>query len=770
MKGFAVYPTYRIIEDKAYVMLFGRLENNDSFLTITKFKPYFYIQKYDLENASALADFKYEETEMRNFNGKLVIKIILNLPQDVPKLRNKFEENNIKCYEADIKFAYRFMFDHNVQGSLEINGDYEQGQNVDRIYRNPEIKFVEYFPKNLKVLAIDIESSKESGEIYCISLVCNELKKVLINSNNKLKNAVNCKNEEELLEKFVNEVNSLDPDIITGWNVIDFDLHELFKRCKKLNVELNISRDNSSPKLKIEDNFFRDSKCDIPGRQVLDALNLLRGSFVKVSDYKLDTVANQILGEKKLIQFKDKSKEIEELFKNNQQKLVDYNLKDSELVIKILEKTKIIDLTILRSSLTGMPLDRVNASIASFDSLYIRETIKRKLVVPSGKFIVKEEGIKGGFVKESLPGIYDYILVLDFKSLYPSMMRTFNIDPYSYVPDCKGKNLIKAPNGACFRNDNGILPEILTRFYHEREKARKEKDELTKYAIKILSNSFFGLLANPSCRFFDINLANAITYFGQHIIQLTAQEIEKLGYKWIYSDTDSIFLVSNAKSLEEADKIGEEIEKYINDFYKSYIKKEYNRESFLELNYDKCFVKCLMPKLRKSETGAKKRYAGLVMKDGKETIQFTGLEFVRGDWTELAKKFQYELLDKVFHNKEVADYIKNFVKDLESRKFDELLVYKKNMRKGINDYAVETPHKKAAKKLLAEGKALESNIISYIMTEDGPEPLGHLKHKINYKHYIEKQIKPLADSILIFFSTDFETLIKGNKQVSLFDY
>ena len=86
------------------------------------------------------------------------------------------------------------------------------------------------------------------------------------------------------------------------------------------------------------------------------------------------------------------------------------------------------------------------------------ECIKRKIVVPTGKYVKKEQRIKGGYVKDSVPGIYDYILILDFKSLYPSIMRTFNIDPYSYVLNCKGKNLIKAPNGACFRNDNGILP------------------------------------------------------------------------------------------------------------------------------------------------------------------------------------------------------------------------------------------------------------------------------------------------------------------------
>src|SRR3989338_6776072 len=740
MKGFIVYQNYIVENNKAYVCLFGRLENGESFLTINEFKPYFYIKKGDLEEAFSYGDFEYEETEMKTFDGKSATKVILKIPAEVPKLRKKLEENGINCYEADIRFPYRFMMDLGLQGSLDIDGDYESGQKVDRIYKNPELKPTDYFPNNLKVFSFDIESGKsEDGELYCIGIRCGDLKKTFINCKDKVENAISCKDEEELLEKFVNEITECDPDIITGWNVIDFDLTYLIKKCKKYKINFNIGRDNKNPRLTLGEGFFKESKIDVSGRQVLDALHLIKVSFLKVPDYKLYTVANFILGDRKLIQTqgKEKYKEIDELFLNNKKRLVEYNIKDADLVLQIIDKTKILDLTIKRSLLTGMALDRVNASIASLDSLYIREANKKNLVCPSGNYVVKEEGIKGGYVRESEPGIYDYILILDFKSLYPSIMRTFNIDPYSYVKDCKGKNLIKAPNGVCFRNEDGILPSILEKLFYESEEARKNKDELTRYAVKILMNSFFGVLGNPSCRFFDMGLVNAITYFGQFILKMTWEEIEKLKYKVIAGDTDSSFVVSKAKSLEEAEEIGKKIEKHINDFYKNYIRKEYNRTSYLELSYEKCFIKFLMPKVRKGEAGAKKRYAGLIIKDRKEEIQFTGLESVRGDWTDLAKKFQNELLDKIFHNQEVTEYVKKFVKDLKAGKLDELLVYKKNLRKELKDYAVKTPHKKAAEKILSSGNKIESNIIKYVMTEDGPEPIDYVKHKIDYKHYIE---------------------------------
>jgi len=769
MKGFVIYPTYRIINNISYVVLYGRLENGKSFVTINEFKPYFFIRKSDINDAMHIADFKEEESNFTNKDKKAVMKVIVDNPTDVPKLRKKFKDNEIETYEADIKFAYRFLIDHEIKGSVEISGEYEPGESVDRIYKNPEMKGTDYFPSNLKIVSMDIESDKESGEIWCISLVCGNYKKVLINSKKKLNQAINCNNEEDILEKFIKEIIELDPDIITGWNVIDFDLMHIIDRCKKYKINFIIGRENSKCKIKIEDGFFRDSKAEVPGRQFLDTMGLLKTSFIKVKDYKLDTVATEILKDNKLIQLTglEKYKEIKRLFEEDQQKLVDYNLKDSELVLKILEKTKIMELSVLRSIITGMPLDRVSASVASLDSLYLRESRKRSIVLHTNEFSNKEQQGLGGYVKEGIPGIYDYILVLDFKSLYPSIMRTFNIDPYSYVKDCKGKNLIKVSNGACFRNENGILPSILTNLYNEREKAKKKKDDLTSYAIKILSNSFYGVLANPSCRFFDINIVNAITHTAQHTIKLTSKKIEEMGYEVIYGDTDSAFVNSNAKSKKEADAIGKKIEKEINEFYKDQIKKEYDRESFLEFVYDKCFIKFLMPKLRGSEKGAKKRYAGLIIKNGKEELQFTGLESVRGDWTDIAKEYQHEILNRVFHNKEITDYTKKLVEDIKKGKYDNKLVYRKNIRKELEDYTkTSPPHVKAARLL----KKLDSNKIEYYITENGPEPIQLLKHKIDYEHYIEKQIKPIADSILVFFNTDFDSILKGNKQGSLFDY
>jgi DNA polymerase-2 len=774
MKGFIIHPSYKVVDNKAYVHLYGRLENGESFLTINEYRPYFFIKKEDLDKALKIEQFDYEATHLKTFDDETVAKVVMIIPADVAKLRDKLAAKNIRTYEADIRFAYRFMIDKQLQGSVEINGKYEKGELVNRVYKEPDLKPADYFPKNLKVLSIDIETDKKGKELYCVSFSADDYKKVIIRSKEKLKNAVCVDSEQELLVRFRELILEYDPDIITGWNLIDFDLNILEKKFRDYKLPFTIGRTDEPCKLRLYSSFFQDSKADCSGRMVLDGIQVLKNNFVSLNDYKLSTAAEHFLNDSKIFEGEDRWELVEEAFRKNPQLLVDYNLKDAELVHRVLEKTTALELCIQRSILTGMPLDRVRASIASLDSLYLKELRKKGFVASTAGFEERDDLGKGGYVMSSKPGIYDYIIVCDFKSLYPSIIRTFNIDPWSFIGDCKGKEndkkkIVKAPSGACFKNQDGILPEIIQHLWEQREKARKQKNELARFAIKILMNSFYGVLANPTCRFYSRTMANAITLTGQHIIKLTAKKAEEMGYEVIYGDTDSIFLHSHVDDYKKAHKIGDEIANNINKFFDEHIKEEYHRKNFLELQFDKVYKRFIMPMIRSAEAGSKKRYAGLLIdSEGKEKMEFVGLEFVRRDWTDIAKKFQMDLLNKIFHKEEVADYIKQIVNEIREGKHDGLLVYKKAIRKEIDDYTKTTPpHVKAARLL---GKDLRSNIIEYVITTEGPEPIQKQKHKIDYEHYIEKQIKPIADAILVFYNQNFDDIIKGSSQKTLFGY
>ncbi|MFH1211458.1 MAG: DNA polymerase II [Candidatus Woesearchaeota archaeon] len=780
VKGFIIYPTYRIDDYKARVYLFGRLENGQSFLTINDYTPYFFIKKKDLKDAieAVNVDFDHEDAGLKNFEGEPVVRIGVNVPRQVADLRKKFEEKNIICYEADIRFAYRYMIDNNLLGALEIEGEYTKGEFVDRVYDEPRITALNdpkhEFRPELKILSIDIETActartNPKAKLYSISLYSKDYKKVLIVSEkDSLKNCICFKNEKDLIVRFKDLVHQLDPDIITGWSVIDFDLKFLERKFKKYEIDFNLGRDEENCSLKISNDFFRASSADFNGRVVLDGLFLIKNSFIKLDDYKLDTAARELIGEKKLIsKEQNKPEMIEHYFKEEPQKLADYNLNDSKLVYDILEKKNIIDLCIERELLTGMPMDRINASIATLDSLYLRELRKKGFVALSSAFGKKDKPITGGFVLSSKPGIYDYVIVCDFKSLYPSVIRTFNIDPLMFVKDCKGRDLVKAPNNVCFKKEKGILPGILQRLWEQRDRAKKRKDSIASHAIKIVMLSFWGSLASPNCRYFDWDLANAITNFSQHVIKLSMKRISELGYDVIYGDTDSVFIRLDADSVEECEKAGLKIQKDINQYLKKHVEEDYGMESCLELEFEKVYKRFLMPRIRKGDAGAKKRYAGLLVQGENEKIDITGLEFVRRDWTELSKKFQMELLDRIFHKQEVFIYIKKFVEDIKEGKHDELLVYKKAIRKSLDEYTKTTPpHVKAARKM----NEVISNLIEYIVTVNGPEPVGEIKSRIDYDHYIDKQIKPIADSVLSFYNQSFDDIIKGSTQKGLFDY
>ena len=232
-------------------------------------------------------------------------------------------------------------------------------------------------------------------------------------------------------------------------------------------------------------------------------------------------------------------------------------------------------------------------------------------------------------------------------------------------------------------------------------------------------------------------------------------------------NTDSIFVNTKKDSTEEAEQIGKDIAKEITAFYQQFVEQEYQRKSYLELQFEKTYVKFLLPRVRGSEKGAKKRYAGILMKEGKEALNFVGLEVVRRDWTALAKKFQTELLERVFHEKDVTGYVRDFIKEIKKGTYDDLLVYRKSLRKGVADYTKTTPpHVKAARKL----EKIDGDIIEYYITTEGPEPVQKRRNPIDYQHYIDKQVKPLADSILGFYGSSFDDLVRGDNQKSLFSY
>ena len=543
----------------------------------------------------------------------------------------------------------------------------------------------------------------------------------------------------------------------------------LLRCCRRYGLRCTLGRSDDELDIHRDQNFTREPRAILFGRQVLDGLALLRGAFVRLEDYRLETAAQTLLGRGKLFAPGDRGADIERAYRTDPASLAAYNLEDARLVLAILERTALVELAVRRSLLTGMQVDRVGASIASVDSLYLGKLRSRGRVAPSVRATAEADGagIVGGLVLDSVPGLYRNILVFDFKSLYPSLIRTFNIDPLTFVAGDSQTDVLRTPGGAAFRRDEtGILPDLVARLAEERAQARRAGDQVASQAIKILMNSLFGVLGSPASRLFSPAVANAITTAGQHVIRLAAEAAGRRGHRVIYGDTDSLFVDPSETDTARAAAHAEELRDGIGRDVAEALTREFGCTSCLELEFEKVYARFFMPEIRGGATGSKKRYAGLVIEPAGETLEIVGLEAVRRDWSEVARRFQRELLGRVFHDEPVAEFIRGFVAELRAGRFDGELVYRKAIRKPLAEYTKTTPpHVKAARKQTGT----TGRIVRYVVTRAGPEAVGETSAPPDYDHYVTQQLKPIADAILRFLGgRDFDDTIGARRQLSLF--
>jgi DNA polymerase-2 len=258
-------------------------------------------------------------------------------------------------------------------------------------------------------------------------------------------------------------------------------------------------------------------------------------------------------------------------------------------------------------------------------------------------------------------------------------------------------------------------------------------------------------------------LPTAITGTGHKLLLGSKEFLATKDYEVIYGDTDSLFIKLKEGEGENAESNGNRIANDLNKYWSEKISNEYGLKSFLEIEFEKYYRKFILTPARGSEAGAKKRYAGLLVENGKEKLEFVGMEFVRSDWTRLAKEFQVELYSRIFNNEEVESWLREIVKKVKAGEFDDKLVYRKRLRKDVDEYTKNIPQHVKAARMLPE----TTGTVYYVITKRGPIPV-ELKHTdIDYEHYIEKQIKPIADSVLILLGESFDSIVQSD-QLSFF--
>jgi DNA polymerase-2 len=412
-----------------------------------------------------------------------------------------------------------------------------------------------------------------------------------------------------------------------------------------------------------------------------------------------------------------------------------------------------------------MQLDRVGASIASFDLVYLPELRHAGVVAPSVDSNRKSAMVKGGALLDPKPGLFWNVAVFDFKSLYPSLIRSFNLDPLARVRARGQSDCIEAPNGARFSRGDAILPGIIERFMEQRELAKQRGDRNADQAIKIMMNAMFGVLGAGSCRFFDPEVANAITGFGQQTLHWTREAFEAEGVRVLYGDTDSVFVqLRDVIDAEAAAVQASDLRERAESRVTNRIREEYRVEPKLELELERVYDGFFLPRVRGGSSGSKKRYAGWRDK----RVEIVGLESVRRDWPAIAGRLQRGLLERLFEGRDLIPFCRELVEEMLAGNHDGELIYVKRIRKGSLDRytAAIPPHVQAARKVTGR----VGPIIRYVMTRRGAEPVfpgGALPDDIDRRHYVERVLRPVADAILIELGIDFGEALGEPRQMSL---
>jgi DNA polymerase I len=758
---YSITADYEIKDGKPIIKIFGRNEKGEKVVFEDRdFEPYFYaipeqnkieevkkrIEKLEIDyNDEIIKPKRIEIVEKIDLNEKVkVFKIFCNLPRDVTVLKDPVRETKgiLHKREYDIPFAKRYIIDK----QIKFLGSYSIEKN-----RLVEKKGELYYPK---VASFDIElympfvDGKEN-KIICIGLYSGDKHTVLTWKKLNLENVIVLKNEGEMLKKFFELIG--DYDILVSYNGDNFDLPYLKIRAEELKVDHPIVLSRRGANFK---NCLHVDLYNIILKHI--------STEVKTRNFKLDEIARFLIGEGKedveITESKDiwdsnDIKKIDEIFK--------YNLQDCKITYLVGEK--ILPLEYRFSNLVGLDLYDVTRSGYSqlVESYLIRESVRKGILIknrPTHDELEarREQTYIGAYVHEPKPGIYEGIHVLDFKSLYPTILVSHNISPDTL--DEKGEFEVKI-NGRInrfTRKRKGFIVEIVDNSIKRRIEIKKKYGKcVDEKALKLLANSTYGYLGFFAARWYCLECAESITALGRKYIKETIEKAEKSGFKVIYGDTDSMMLVGDTEKVKKfLEKINKELPGIMELEYEGF----YKRGTFVGV----------------VGRGTKKRYALI---DEKDNIEIKGFEYVRGDWSEIAKETQEKILEFILKGdeKKAVEYVREVVKKIKDGKIDkEKLIISRQLTKKVDEYTQIGPHVRVARELERRGvEVRRGSLIQYIITKNGKsisERAKWYEDAQNYdsSYYINNQIIPAALRILSVLGYSEKDLLGEQKSLSSF--
>ncbi|MFA6507179.1 MAG: DNA polymerase domain-containing protein, partial [Treponemataceae bacterium] len=571
--------------------------------------------------------------------------------------------------DSDTKPAVAYLLERGIRGPIVIDGVSRPGRGVDLVFSDPVLSPADpSFRAPLRIASIDIETNVATGSIRAVAVATSGL------SGQDASSSVFYRGSEaDILRETADAVAAADPDVLTGWNFLDFDFPRLAERFDALSLPFTLGRSTESARFMAGEGR-RSSAAFVPGRQVMDALRAVRAGPERFPDYRLETVARAVLGEGKSLAFDDgagaeKIAMLDSLYESDRDAFAEYCRNDAVLVLRIMEKTGLFRLAVERAALTGVSLDKAWTSVASFERVYAAELRTRNIAPVRNDPGRTVSGAAGGTVLDPETGLFRNIAIFDFRSLYPTIIRTFNIDPLSNRRALGNDADIVAPNHARFAREAGILPDLIADYFASRRAAIASGDEVGSFVYKILMNSFYGVLGSGTCRYARTELAGAITSFARKWLHFSRDWFVARGMRVLYGDTDSLFVetaLTDGTSYAEFSEVCGNYAARLNAELSERIRAEYSLESFLEIRFEKAYRRFLIPPLRAIaedgiSRGRAKGYAGVLLApEGSTSIEVKGMEAVRSDVTALARESQLELLALAFADQgpqSIRDYL-----------------------------------------------------------------------------------------------------------------
>ncbi|MGC8516845.1 MAG: DNA-directed DNA polymerase [Candidatus Acidifodinimicrobium sp.] len=769
MEVFPVDIDYIVVDEKPLVRIFGINEKNErSILYDDSFQPYCYVagSKEEVENALKGASFviSIEKADKKLLRREIdVSKVFTKLPEDVPKIRNL----GLQTYDADIPFYKRYILDKGISSFTKVDFSVEG----DRIRG---IKGLSESSPPFKSIAFDIEvlSDKPMPDyrkdpIVVISLFNYGFNRIITWLDTDVEGAVRVNDEKELLRKFAEIISDYNADILVGYNSDEFDLPYIEGRARVLGIDLKFNGFN----IRVKGTNRKLS--DINGKIHIDIYNFIRNIYavynLKTDTLKLDAVADEMLGEKKDDFDWSKVKDILR-DKSTASNFCRYCLKDSSLTFRIYER--LYSLLEEISKGIGQLLQDVSRMTtgAIVEHYIMKMTVKENEVIPNkpSEFEVQDRLKRiniGAFVYQPSPGMYSDIGIVDFRSLYPSIVISHNICPSTIVHE--GGNVTYKDKSQVFGLIPSILLSVLNARIDAKAKLKYEPNNNTLKArvsvLKLIANGFFGYLGYYNARWYCFECAGSILALGREYVNKVIERAEKEGFKVIYADTDSAFISSISK---------EQMNKLLSDINSAL-------PSPMELELQGVYRRALFVSARGKEKGAKKKYA-LCDQDGNLIVK--GFQTVRRDWALIAKETQYEVLRKILVENDVngaLSYVKRIIEDIRSLRvpLDKMAILTR-LHKDASSYAQTGRHISAA---LSSGvKFSAGDTVKYIITKGRPgETVSQRsilfdiakENNIQYdpEYYINQQVIPSV--LQIFEVLGFsEGDITGKKNLSLNDF